>query len=116
MTEVTVKVEDLRAKVQANRDAHREVFERADAGWKQAALDWFNVQAERAVAGEEFAVWFNETRPEDHTADYDTVLDMLDMEVGEEVTLTMQEFRQYARDDWGWKKDWTATASNYTNV
>lgn len=47
--------------------------------------------------------------PEDHTDEYDQLLEMLAMSVDDEVELTAQEFAQYVRDDWSWKHQFTRT-------
>jgi hypothetical protein len=103
----------LRSRVQANRDQHRDVYERAMKGYRKAAVAFFEEQLDKAVRGELFETYFREPMPEDHTEDYDVVLDMLAMDVRAEVPLSQAEFRQYVRDDWGWKRDFLTTAANY---
>jgi hypothetical protein len=113
MREVTMKKSDLLARVEENREGHREVYEKAMDGYTKAAVAFFQEQLERAKDGNTFVTYFGEPMPEDHTDDYDNVLDMLDMEVGDQITLSNAEFRQYVRDDWGWKQTFIATSSNY---
>lgn len=113
MREVTVNREDLRKRVQENRDHHREVYEKAMLGYTKAAIKFFEEQLARALSGKTFQRMFPEPMPSDHTDDYDNVLDMLDMSVEDNITLGELEFRQYVRDEWGWKREFTATSSNY---
>lgn len=115
MKEVTINKDELRKRVEKNLSEHRDTYERAFEGYAKAAIRFFEVELDRARAGRQFNTFFGEPMPQDHTADYEAVLDMIDMEVSNEITLTSGEFRQYVRDDWGWKKDFIATSSNYLN-
>lgn len=114
MQTVKVSKSELRERIQTNRDAHRAVYDKAMDGYRKAVVAFFETQLKRAQDGKQFVTYFREACPSDHTADYDNVLDMLDMSVDGEISLSQQEFRQYVRDDWGWKQEFTATASNYT--
>lgn len=116
MREVKIKKNALVERIQANRDAHRGVYDKAIEGYYEAVAGWLYVQRENLSDGKPFETYFNEPRPEDHTADYDNVLDMLSMSVDTEIVLSAQDFRQYMRDEWGWKREFLATASNYTTV
>ena len=113
MREVKIDKGKLQFRVQENRDKHREVYERAMEGYRQEVLKWFGIQMENAMADAGFETAFYMPRPEDHTEDYDRVLDMLTMSEDTVITLTSSEFAQYVRDDWGWKRDFMATSSNY---
>jgi hypothetical protein len=110
---VKVQKDELQKRVKENRDSHRSVYEQALDGYHKAVVEWLEVQLDRAKAGKAFDLYFNQPMPEDHTADYDNVLDMLDMSTEDEIELSNQEFRQYVRDEWGWKHAFTETASNY---
>ena len=115
MREVRIAKDKLRARVQENRDQHRSVYERAIEGYRVTVIEWFNAQIDRAKKGGPFEVAFSLPRPEDHTGDYDRVLDMLDMSEDDVITLTDTEFTQYVRDDWGWKPVFEATSASYLN-
>lgn len=113
MKDVKVRKAELKAKVQLNRDAHRDVYLTAMDGYRQTVVDWLNEQLDKAQNGKPFVTWLQEPMPEDHTDDYDVVLSMLDMSIDETITLTLDEYRRYVMDDWGWKEGFTATASKY---
>ena len=113
MREVTVSKSDLIQRVETNQADHVAVFDRAIVGYRHAAMAFFNEQIDKASRGEQFETYFKEPIPEDHSEDYEAALDMLAMSQDESITLTAQEFRQYVRDDWGWKRAWTETTSNY---
>jgi hypothetical protein len=113
MNVVRVKKDELRAKIQANRDRHREVFLDALDGYRAEAIRQLEEHIERIRAGDPSVVRVYIDAPEDHTADYDVVLAMIDMEVEDTIQLSHQAFTQYVMDDWSWKRAWLQTASVY---
>jgi hypothetical protein len=104
---------ELINKIQENRDAHRGIYEEAMEGYFEAAVKFFKEQHDRALDGKPFQTAFYEPMPEDHTDDYDVVLDGLRWTQDQNIDLSISELRQYVRDEWGWKKEFTATSSNY---
>lgn len=113
MHSVKVKKGELINRVQANRDGHRKTYEKAYEGYRKQLAAFFEEQHRRVIAGEEFATVFPLPEPEDHTEDYDRVLDMLSMSVADEIDLDQREFAQYVRDDWGWSQMFAMTSANY---
>lgn len=115
MREVTIEKNALIQRIQENRNGHTAIYEEAIKGYYLAVARWLEVQQENLNTGEPFETFFNEPRPENHTDDYDNVLDMLNMSVQDRITLSTTEFRQYVRDEWGWKREFLMSSSNYTN-
>lgn len=54
--------------------------------------------------------------PVSHEDEYKRVIEMLSLHSEEFIEIPEYMFRQYAQDDWDWKKGWTASMSNYTTV
>jgi hypothetical protein len=113
MNQVTVYKHELLDKIKENRDNHRALFEKAIIAYREELKDWFQEQYDLVVEGKNFYTYFDGVEPQDHTKDYDTVIDMLEMSTEDKVNLSNAEFRQYVRDDWGWKGDFIATSSSY---
>lgn len=113
MREVRIDKGQLAKVLHDNRAAHRGVYEKAFDGYTKAAIRFFEKQLALAREGERFQPFFQEPMPEDHTADYDTVIEMLNMSEDDVITLTQGEFRQYVKDEWGWKREFLATSANY---
>lgn len=113
MNEVKVDKAALTERVQTNRDKHRDLYEKAIEGYRETVIAWFNKNIDRAKAGKAFETYFRLDKPEDHTADYDRVLDMLSMSLDGEITLQAHEFDQYVRDNWGWSGKFSQTSSAY---
>lgn len=117
MNTIKVPKAELIAVVRKNRDKHREVYELAMNGYQKAAGDWLAERLQQAREGKlRDPLTFREPVPEDHTSDYDRILAMLDMSIDEVTEIEEHDFAQYALDEWGWKRQWLATASNYTAV
>lgn len=113
MQTVKVKKDDLHAVIQGNMVGHRTIYEEAIEAYRQRVLNWFNDQIDRTKAGDLFETSFRGPRPQDHTDDYEQVLQMLEMSVDDEIELTYAEFRQYVRDEWGWQREFRASTEFY---
>ncbi len=53
------------------------------------------------------------SEPISHLEDYDLAIDMISASVDEHLVLTRQEFNQYWRDEWSWKKGFEETKAYY---
>lgn len=113
MREVRIDKTKLREMIQKNRDEHRDIYEKAMDGYTKAVVSFFESELKKAKKGKHFNSYFPDSVPEDHTDDYDTVLEMLDLSEDDSIKLSNGEFRQYVKDEWGWKQTFTATNSQY---
>lgn len=113
MKSVTVKNGELQKTIEANLEAHHAIFVAAMEGYQLAAIKWLSSSLQQLHDGETPRLYFGEPMPEDHTEDYKQVLAMLQWSVDDTIELSAGEFSQYVLDDWGWKKQWSATTSNY---
>lgn len=115
MQNVRIEKERLQQVVQQNRDQHRKQYEKAFNGFAQDMRQTLEhvLDAFRKDPNYDVLVLARVTRPEDHTKDYDLVLDMLKMSADTHIVLTAAEFRQYVNDNWGWKEAWRVSNSKY---
>lgn len=113
MNNVTVNREELIKRLETNRTAHRDVFLEAQKRYRELAIAELDAMLAEARAGKRIRRSVTLIEPQDHTSDYDLVLDMLGMEVGETIAISQQEFSCYARDEWAWRQQWTATNATY---
>jgi hypothetical protein len=114
MKTVTVTKAEFIERVSANREKHRAVFESAQEGFRTFLIKEFEQRLDDARKGLKVDRFIRVEEPEDHTDDYDTVLEMARMSVDEILEVTQQEFAWYVLDKWTWKQQWAATASAYT--
>lgn len=101
--------------IQENRDKHREIFLEAIEGYRAEAVKRLERMIEKLKRGKTIEGYLHLPVPTDHTGDYDRVLKMMELDTREEIGLGEEEFAQYVMDDWSWKREWIATASNYTS-
>jgi hypothetical protein len=113
MNLVKVKKDELKDKIQTNRDTHSAEYSKAFEGYRRACIQALQTNLQAFHEGRAQRVLIYEQPPEDHTKDYDRVLMMLQMSVDDEVILDASEFAQYVLDDWGWKQPWAASNSKY---
>ena len=113
MEKVTVKKLELLNIVRENRAQHRAKFEAAVEGYRKACITVFEENLKKFLAGKAERVFINEQMPEDHTDDYDVVLEMLEMSVDDEITITTKAFNNYVRDKWDWSDRWVTSNSKY---
>jgi hypothetical protein len=113
MKQVTVQKDKAIAVLRKNRESHRIQFLQALDGWQQTAIEQIEKLAEDARNKHLSEAYLNLPRPEDHTADYDRVIQMLEMEVADTVEFSEQEFAQYIQDNWGWREQWGASNHAY---
>jgi tRNA A37 N6-isopentenylltransferase MiaA len=105
MQNVKVKKDELLATVRKNRDGHRDLFLKAQAGYREDAIAELDRMLREARDGKKIRRGFTMPEPIDRTGDYDTVINMLEMSVDDVVELQFHEFAQYVRDQWSWKRD-----------
>lgn len=113
MREVKLDARALMEILEANKNKHREMFLKALDGYQKTVVEELQKQLDRAKRGLKRDVSVFLTCPQDHTADYERVIQMLRMSVDNVVVLSQQEFSMYVQDDWGWKQQWTTSNLAY---
>jgi carboxypeptidase C (cathepsin A) len=110
---VKVEKEALLQKLRANRDGHRAVFLKALDGFQKEVVQQLDRALADAKTGQRYRTYFNLPEPQDHTRDYDRVIEMIGMSVDDVIELNEYEFTQYVQDDWGWKPDFIDSTESY---
>lgn len=116
MNQVKVNKNELQDAVSDNMAIHRAVYQEAMKGYKQAAVAWLEQRLDDLRDGRPVRLYFPEPVPEDHSDDYKRTLKMIEWSVDDEIQLSAEEFAQFVMDDWGWKKQWSATTSSYLST
>lgn len=117
MKSVTVPKADLRKALVTNQQTHEEDYMIAFEAYKKELVSQLRTKlatAENYEPGQpaEWAVYLE--MPEDHTADYQRAIEMLDWELSDTVSLAEHEFQQYIQDIWSWKGKFSSTNMMYT--
>lgn len=100
-------------RVKANRDQHRAVVLEALDGYRVAVIQELDKMIQTAKEGKKIVTTVELVQPEDHTRDYNRVLDMLDLSVDAEITLSAIDFNRYMRDEWEWDAVFASSNSRY---
>jgi hypothetical protein len=87
MNPVKVKRDELLTKVRANRDAHRDLFLKAQEGYRKLIIEELDRMLADAKEGRLIQRSVTLTEPSNHIKDYDRVITMLEMSVDETIVL-----------------------------
>lgn len=111
----SVKVErmQLLTAIQGNRDAHRDLFIKAQKGYREMMIEELDRMLKDAKEGLPIRRAVALVEPQDHTEDYDRVIRMLEMSVDKEIEIDASSFDQYVRDRWSWKQFADSTNTLY---
>lgn len=110
---VVVKVEDLLNVLRANRETHREKFLHAQDQFRARAISELDRSLEDARRGNEVRLFVSLPKPEDHTADYDREIRMLEMHQDPVIEVRAAQFDQLVMDRWGWSGSFAANTLSY---
>jgi hypothetical protein len=113
MQNITVRKTELIKRIEDNRSRHRALFEQACTAFQVRLEQELERRLRDVRAGRPVSLRIDLPEPEDHTIDYDRVLEMLALEVEEEVLLSETDVAQYVMDDWAWKRAFVTTNSSY---
>lgn len=113
MHEVTVKRLKLLDAIRKNRKGHRAEFEKAIVGYRKAAISEIEAMLSDAKNNIRIARRLTLIEPEDHTADYDRVIMMLEMSIEPNIRLSSDVFRQYVMDEWAWMNQFKTSTASY---
>ncbi len=126
---VKVKKSTLLTKLRANKEKHRDEYDKAMTNWRKEVA-----KEARKVVGEAEEGTFSGSsiskgrargapshplttvlyeEPDTHLAEYTTVIGMLEMSEDETIVLGHGQFLCYVEDEWDWKKDWMFSNSKY---
>ena len=111
---VTCKTADVLVTLKKNRSEHSAIVVEARKGFLEKALKAVHARAGELEAGKIRALTFTLQLPLDHTAEYDTVIRMLEMHQPETIDLNADEVRQLVEDKWDWTAQFLASNSFYS--
>jgi hypothetical protein len=111
--EVLVDKDELLGVLRANRDRHRDVFLKAQQGFRERAIKELDRSLADARAGNDVRLAVHLPKPEDHTEDYDREIRMLEMHQEPTVRIRAALFDQIVMDRWGWSAAFNTTNSAY---
>lgn len=114
MHSVKVNRTELLVRIKTNRDEHRKLFLKAQEGYRAAIIEELDRMLQEARDGKEIRRHISLPEPQDHTLDYDRVIDMLQMSQDNIIEIADHEFDQFVRDNWSWKGAFDTTSAMYS--
>lgn len=111
--QVTVRKDELKDILTANRDAHRAKFLKAQEAYRARAVEELDRSLNDARQGRAIRLAISLPVPEDHTSDYDREIRMLDLHQGDTVTLQSHEAEMFVMDRWQWTPRVSASNAAY---
>lgn len=113
-SQVTIKKIELLVAIKKNRDAHRDIFLKAQIGYRAAAIKELERMLLDARENRPIRRSIEMVEPQEHIKDYTRVISMLEMSTADEIQISEQQFSQYVLDEWGWSNQFTMSNSRYT--
>ena len=115
MQNVKVNKQELLDKIKANREKHiTDHKELVKNFWVTVAGKVEQLKAKvETQSGNHFSL--NENLPASHVADYDQVIQMIEMSVEDTITLEYNEFSNYVMDKWHWKSQFDTANALYAS-
>lgn len=114
MENIRVDKKQLISDLKKNRGKHRAIFDQAVEGYKKLAVRQLTDHIKRIQKGKLVEVYVRLPLPEDHTRDYDRVIQMLEFSLDDTVPLSESDFRAYVQDDWDWKRAFLSSSAAYS--
>jgi hypothetical protein len=109
---VTVDKAKLIETVEKNKEFHAKEYEETWAEYVKAIRKALDVVAEQARDNVVNLAELNSLpKPRSYVDDYEEALEILRWEVGEQVELDRDEFKNYVLDDWNWKAGFETSKS-----
>ena len=113
MNTIFIDKAKLLVKLKENRERHREKFLKAQEGYRAEVIEQLDKALKDTREGRKICTHFRLEAPQDQTPDYDRAIEMLDWSLDDKIELTSDDFRQYVRDEWHWKRDWGVSNAMY---
>lgn len=109
---IKVSKEELLTKLKENKLAHLKQYVAAyEAFHKDCIKELTRYLSECKKGKITTRITFDE--PTCHEDEYNTVIEMLEMSVDTEVTISMGEFKSFVQDQWAWKQAFVMNATKY---
>ena len=116
MYEVKVNKEELLTILKFNRERHQEIYKKAFVGYREEVIQHLEfILSEILEKDGKINTKIDLIVPQDHTAEYDRIIGMLEMSVDETIEIDGTEYRQYILDEWDWSKNFSSTSSSYSS-
>jgi hypothetical protein len=117
MREIKVDKEKTVAILIENREKHFVAQKKAMDGWKKQVVERLRATQTKIRNDEDIddigIIFSDLAKPVNVLQEYDDAIEMFEMDTRDEITLTEEEFKQFIKDRWVWKANWSHSNSKY---
>lgn len=113
MQTITVAKDQLLATLKDNREAHRELFLKAQDAFRERVIEVLDHKLAEAREGHKVELWIRLPEPEDHTDSFDRAIAMVEWAVGDTIELSEKDFQRYVLNLWEWEQAFAANTMSY---
>jgi len=113
---ITVQKSDLLTALQANRKLHEEETRLAREGFRIELQNELERKLADVKAGKAFSLRIDCMKPEEHLADYDDVIGMLELATESTLTIGHEQYKCWVKNEWEWRDMWLASNSGYVTT
>jgi hypothetical protein len=111
--QVTVDRMAMIQAVKLGQAKHIAEYNEAYADYKAVLLNEFTRVRDQIAAGNFKETTVHIPAPQDHSADYKEIIEMMEMSVETNLTLDREAFKGYFKNEWAWTSSFLETASFY---
>ena len=113
MDKITVNKQELILVLKENKETHRKTFLEAQEGYREEVIKVLDKTLKDARDGKNVNTYISLPKPEDHTEDYTTSIEMLKWCVEEEIAITRQNYENFVMDKWNWTTTFAQSTGMY---
>lgn len=117
---VNVSRVELLKKLKENLTAHRAEYDEAVIAFHARLQDDLKLALKKVKAVQDVESLknfkFHVPFPQNHSADYEEVIEMLEMSVDKSINLDAQSFRAYIKNEWVWRTQFESAKLQYVTA
>jgi hypothetical protein len=98
------------------RTMHAAEYKEARTDYEAAVVKFLESALDRARNGDFKEVKINFHPPVDHTAEYDDVIEMMEVSVDETINLDRETYKAYYKNEWSWTAGFKMESTVYKTM
>lgn len=114
--EVTCNKKEVLDTVKQNREEHIKIVQEAKIGYVEKARALLEEKLHLLKEGKVGRILIDLQYPLDHTSEYDTIIKMLTLHIGDDIILGANEVQMFVEDKWDWTDQFLHHNSAYSGT
>lgn len=110
---ITVNKEKLLDTLRTNRDAHHDLFVKAQEVFREKVIEALDKRLEAARNGGKIDLRIGLPEPLDYTDSFERAIAMVEWAEGNTVELSERDFQRYVLNDWEWAVAFAQNTGSY---